>query len=352
MTPRTFGIVAIATVISVVAATVAVSREQGFTTANSGDIVFPELAAQINDVSKMELSLNDRTMTMERTDAGWQMAESGSYAIQPKVIKHAILGFSGLRYVDAKTRQKDLYLKLDLRGPEEEGAKGRAVKIYGKDGNKLVDVVLGRTRYNMPGTTRDGVYFRKSNDPQSWLGVGQLDISRDTADWLKTEIINIDAKRMKSARVTHADGETYFVSKPEPTGRSFALADIPEGKKLKHERDPDIIATVLEDLELDDANKLDPTKFAAGKIITAEFATFDGLLIDIRLAETGKMKSGKPDYWVTVSARTESGDKTITDEVAKINAKTSPWMYSLPGYKSSRLNKRLANMLKDKTPGS
>jgi len=352
MTPRTFGIVATLTVISIVAATVAVSREKGFTTENKGDIVFPELEKKINDVAKVEIRLNERTMTMELKDNIWRMLESGGYAIQPKVIKHAILGFSGLRFVEAKTRQKDLYLKLDLRSPDEEGSKGREVRVYGKDGSKLVDVVLGRTRYNMPGTTRDGVYFRKANDPQTWLGIGQLDINREPSDWLKTEIINIDARRMKSARITHPDGETYLVSKPEPTGKSFAMADIPDGKMLKLERDPNIIATVLEDIELDNVTKTDPAKFTSDNIITAEYATFDGLIINIQMAETGEMKAGKPDYWVTFTARADTDSKNIVDEVTQINAKTSPWMYRLPGYKSARLNKRLADMLKDRPAGS
>ena len=352
MTPRTFSLLALTTALAIAAAGYAVSREAGFTTTSRGEVIFPDLGKRINEVGKIEIRTHDRTMTMEPGEQGWALKESGGYAIQSKIVKGAILGFSSLSYVEAKTRQADKYQKLELRDPEAEGSHGRGVRIYAKNGDRLVDAVIGKVRYDMPGTTRDGVYIRQPGDPQTWLALGQVDVSGLPSDWLKQEIVNIDAGRIKSAETRHPDGAVIRVSKSSPTDRNFVMAGIPEGKKLKYDRDPDNIATVLENFELDDARRVADILFDPKATITTRITTFDGLVVDINMTTRKNGRGGKSRHWVTLSARATDASSERHKEAAGINAHTSPWAFQIPGYKASRLNKRLSEIVKDKEPGT
>ena len=352
MNPRTFFLLAFVTVLGVAAGAFAVSREPGFMTSRGGDVVFPDLNARIDEVAKIELRTPERTMTMNLGDGGWTLAESGDYAVQAKIAKGAVLGFAGLTYVEAKTRQADKYHKLHLQAPEAEGSQGRAVRIYAKNGDTLVDVVLGRVRYNMPGTTRDGVYIRKSDTPQTWLALGQLDISKLPSDWLKQEIVDIKAGRIKSAEIRHPDGEIIYVSKTAATDRNFTMAGIPDGKKLKYDNDPDNIASVLDELELADVRPVEDITFDPKTSIATRIETFDGLIINITMVARKSGAAGQSENWITLRAGAADASPERQKEAEQINAQTSPWAYQLPGYKASRLNKRLSEMLKDQKSAS
>jgi len=352
MTPRTFSFLALATLSGIAASAYAVSREPGFTTSRGGDIIFPALNTHIDDVSRIEIRTHDRTMTLKLGDSGWTLAESGDYAVQPKIVKAAILGFAGLTYVEAKTRQADKYPKLDLAPPEADGSRGKAVKVYAKSGDVLVDAVLGRVRYNMPGTTRDGLYIRKSDTPQTWLALGQLEVSKLPSDWLKREIVNIKSKRVKSAEIRHPDGEVISVSKNAATDHHFSMSGIPDGKKLKYDNDPDNIAAVLEDFELDDVRPAGEIPFDPKHTIITRIATFDGLIIDLHMITSKTGPGGASQYWITLSAHVEGASPERQHEAQDINAHASPWAFQLPAYKASRLNKRRSEMFKNVKTGS
>ncbi len=352
MTPRTLTLLAMATALSVAAAGYAVSREAGFMTASRGEVIFPDLGKRIDEVSKIEIRTVDRTMTMKQGKGGWIMVESGGYALQSKIVKGAILGVASLTYVEAKTRQADKYQKLELRDPETAESHGRGVRIYTKNGDRLADTILGKVRYDMPGTTRDGVYIRQPGNPQTWLALGQVDISRLPSDWLKQEIVNINSDRVKSAETRHPDGEVISVSKQAPTDRNFVMAGIPENKKLKYDRDPDNIATVLENFELDDARRVSDVSFDPEQTISTRITTFDGLNVAIKMFTEKKGGASKPQYWVTLSASATDTSPERQKEVSEINAHTTPWVYQIPGYKASRLNKRMSEILKDKEPAT
>jgi hypothetical protein len=352
MTPRTFSILAILTALGIALAGYAVHNEPGYVETRGGDIVFPELNSRIDDVAKIVVQTNQRTMTMERGTQGWTLVESGGYLLQSKIVKGAILGFSGLTYVEAKTRQSTKYHKLELQGPEKNQSKGRGVKIYTQNGDLLIDTVIGRVRYNMPGTTRDGIYLRKARDPQTWLASGQLDVSRDPADWLEPSIMDIKSARIKSVVIRHPDGDVVKVSKTAPTDRRFLMANIPDSKQLNYDKDPDNIATVLEEFELADVKQSGGLQFEKDKTINARFETFDGLTIDIKMIKIDGTLSDDPDYWISLEANADVSSAVVRLEVEAINSHTRRWIYSIPGYKASRLNKRLSELLKDRQSDS
>ncbi len=79
MSPKTFAALAVATVVAVAAATVAVTRDRGFTpAAGAGEPVVPGLLERVNDVAKAVVLSGD-TITIEHGKDGWTVKENDDY---------------------------------------------------------------------------------------------------------------------------------------------------------------------------------------------------------------------------------------------------------------------------------
>ena len=347
MSLRTFVFLALFTGLSIVLAVFTIMTEPKYASVTKGDVVFPELVANIDDIGKLLIITKKRNMTMNQKDGIWTMSESDGFPIDSAQVRSAILGFAGLRYLEPKTSKKENYMKLDLRNPDIEGSRGRAVQIFDKQGKILVDVILGRARYNMPGTTKGGIYFRKPSNSQTWLGIGSLEVSRLPEDWLKTAIVNIPEKDIQEVRFYHNDGETVVV-KRMGVDKSLVLQDMPPEKKLKYDSDLKNMAGVLENFQLEDAKKIGAINFGQVDTVTGEFKTLRDLSIKVTMSNIKNKRRDEEEYWVKV--RAQSNNPSLKDYVAQINNHTSSWAFKIPAYKAMRLNKRFKDLLEDKKP--
>ena len=203
MTPRLLSVLAVASLVAVVAAGYSVSQERGFETMAAGSKVFPELLDRLNEVTELKVVHNTRQMTLVRKDKHWSMVESDGYIAEFKSIQKILISLAELVYVEAKTKRPDLLKKLDLRDPAAKESRGRHVTVLGANKKLLADVILGKPRYNMPGSTRDGIYFRFPGKDQAWLAIGQLEASKLPSDWLKSQILNVAGETIKQAIYNH-----------------------------------------------------------------------------------------------------------------------------------------------------
>ena len=185
MTPRLLSVLAATTLVAAAAAGYSVSQERGFETVAVGSTVFPGFRERLNEVKQLKMVHNARQMTLVRKGNQWSMVESDGYKAEFKNIQKILIGLADLVYVEAKTKNPDLLKKLDLRDPSAKESRGRHVTVLGANNKPLVDVILGKTRYNMPGSTRDGIYFRFPGKDQAWLAIGQLEASKSPSDWVK-----------------------------------------------------------------------------------------------------------------------------------------------------------------------
>jgi hypothetical protein len=350
MTPRLLSILAVASLVAVAAAGYSVNQERGFATVSLGSTVFPGLRDKLNEVTELKVVHNLRQMTLVRKDKNWSMVESDGYTAEFKNIQKVLIGLADLVYVEAKTKKPSLLKKLDLRDPKIKDSRGRHVTVLGANKEPLVDVILGKTRYNMPGSTRDGIYFRFPGKDQAWLAIGQLEVSKSPADWLKTKILSVAGETIRQAIFTHPDGEVLTVKKSLSQDVEFDLIGIPFGKKLKYKTDPKNMGTVLEDLNLKDVRKSSHFVFSGPKTIKATFQTFDGLKVNVVMIEnivpsTVEDEEDNTDFWAIFEA-TGEGTKALI-KAKQITSQTQGWAFQLPAYKASRLNKRLKDVIED-----
>jgi len=354
MTPKSLIVLAAATAVAVGAAAVSLQANRKDADISMSGTVFPGLIDRVNDAAKVTIEHRDRSLTMVRDAKGkWTMKESDDYPVSAKVAEKVVVQMADLNYYELKTRKADLYTRLHVGDPKAEKAEAREIKLYDQDGKVMAEVIAGRKRYNLVGARREGVYIRKPGNPQTWLAAGEFDVEVKPGDWLERKIVDIDENNVLSTTLVHPDGEVVRISKENPQERNFTLHDIPAGKKLQYDTDPDNIAGVVDQLELDDARKDGYVTFDAEKTLKAEFVTRDGLKLEIEM----RAKDGSD--WARVKAAAlpdapapKDGAKSAADRAQEINARVSGWVYALPGFKATRLKRRMADMLKDDKPAS
>ncbi len=348
MTPRGFTIIAVATLAAVVAAGASLSGRSTGKDAALGGAVFPGLIERINDVATVVLEHNAGVFTMQRGAGGaWSMEESDGYPVDAARARKMVVELADLKLVEAKTRQKAKYVKLQLNDPSEKQSEARRVRLLDAKGAVMAEAILGRIRYDMPGLRSQGVYLRKPDDPQSWLAVGSVSVAAAAREWLQRSIVDIAEDQVASVELVHPNGERLRVAKDDPKAANFTLQGTPEGKALKYESDPNNIAAMIEKLQLEDARKAEKIAFDVDKTTLGAFVTRAGMTLNIKLT---KAADGKE--WIRVSAAAPAGSPSA--ELAdRINARADGWAFEIPGYKAARMRKRMADIIKDaKAPGS
>jgi hypothetical protein len=352
LSPKTFIALFIATAIGVAAAAFAVSRDRGFTpVAGAGEVVFPGLIDRVNDVASMLVEHPGGRVTVEHGKDGWTVKESDDYPARAVKVRQVILALAQLKLLEPKTRSKDKFSKLELQDPDVEGAQSKRVKLFDRAGKPMADVILGRRRHTLPGTTLGGVYLRRPGNDQTWLAAGGPDVTDERRDWLERKIIDIDGARVTKVVVRHPDGETVTISKPTPEAKDFVLESIPAGKKLISQSGVNYVGEALGNLMLDDVRK-SADSFDAQATVTADIVTFDGLAVQVLVSK----RDGK--NWVRLdasAAQLEAKAKDgmpIADEAKEIIARTGGWTYQISDYAASNLSKRYQNLVEDKKSGS
>lgn len=347
MSPKTFAIVAVSALIAVIAALVAPGRNQGgLVVAGTGERVFPALLARVNDVTTVAIEHAKGKITLERGEAGWTVKESGSHPGRTVKIQRTILGLAGLKLVEPKTRLKEKYAKLDLRDRDAEGARSKRVKLFDGDGKLLGDLLVGKESVGLRGQGSGGLYVRRPGDVQSWRAEGASDITDQQRDWLERKIINLEAKRIRRIIIHHPGGEVVILSKASPEAKDFALDNMPKGKKLISALGPNGVGAALANLLLDDVRK-GPQTFNAAEAVSADFTTFDGLLVSVLISKDADM------HWIRLDVSAEQvAEAAAAEEARKITARTQGWVYGISNFAASNLMKRLNGLVEDAKPKS
>ena len=334
MQSRSLIILASATVVLVaIAVVVLASGDRGVSRAVPGEPAFPALAAKLGDVASVTVSRNGTTMTFIRDGDSWLVSEKGNYPANAAKISQIVRGMADLTLVEPKTRNPDLYPRLEVEDPGH--GKSALVAVKDKSGGDLAQAIIGKRRYDRLGAGNDGVYLRKSGEAQTWLARGTLDPSGDPANWLDRQIMDISQKKIAKVTLTQADGTKLVIGRAAPDAK-LAVENAPADAKFKSESTISGPAGALETLDLDDVKPAAELPVPDKDVVSASFATFDGLTVDLRLMERDKSN------WIAISA-TASGSGEA--EAKKIDDKVLHWTYEIPAYKANLLKTKLADLV-------
>jgi hypothetical protein len=302
----------------------------------AGERAAPQLAYRIGDVTTITVTRAQGAFNLARqADGGWGIAEKSNYPADTAKVRQTVLGMAELTLVEPKTAKPDSYPRLEVEDAGKEGAKSALLTLKDGSGGKLAELIVGKRRVDRLGTGVDGVYIRRPGEAQSWLAKGTLDLPPDAKDWLDKKVAAVEAKRINSVTLVQPDGAKVVLQRDNPEAK-FAVADAPNGAKMKSDYTVSEPASTLDNLELTDVQPEASLPFPAEGVNQAELVTFDGLTVKVRVLE----KDGT--NWIRLVA---SGTGDAEKEAKAFNDKVSAWVYAVAPYKANPLKTKMGDLI-------
>lgn len=339
MNVRAIAILAVLAAAAVIAAAVALGIDsQARQDPRVGTLVFPELNERANDVAVLTIESNLGALTLKRGSGGWTLKESDGYPVTPVKARGSVLDLATLRFHEPKTVRPEKYAKLNLLDFNAPGSGSTRVTVQDKGGALLAELIVGNSKFNLPGTKTGGVYLRLPGETRTWLAAGGLNLSGLPGDWLEPTVLHIAGARIKQVEIRAPQDPLVVITKRNAKTLVYTLNGVPAGYKIRYDEEPKLIATNLEAFELEDARRAGAITFDPARTTRTQFETFDGLRVT---AETTAL-DGK--FWTRFTAAAAPGSKA-TGEAKAIADATKGWVYRIAGYRSERLTKRFEDML-------
>ena len=347
----------------VVGAVLSVDREPS-TAARSGEIVFPGLLDQVNSVVRVRVTGNEGKFTLTRDRDTWVVEEKERYAADPDRVHKLLLGAAGMKRVEPKTSNPELYPKLWLEDPSSKESKSVRFVLENASDAELANWVLGDRRPSKSDASRTELYIRVTDDPLAWLVEGSVPGGQKIIDWLDRPVARIDRERLRAVEVVHADGTVIVVNKSLPADADFALRDIPADREADSQYRINDIGRVLEDLRFEDVAPSSSLDYAGSLDKQVQATTFDGLRVHLETV----MRDG--EAWAQLRAEFDEGlvEKSedaaeaskdeagaalgdtpgslrsadeVRAEAERLNARWKGWAYELPSFKRDYIAKRI-----------
>jgi hypothetical protein len=335
----TVAVLGVVTAVAVGGAAVVVAGRQPATSLAKGDRIFPGLETKLAGAQLIEIAKHDGKFTIVRRGDAWVVPDKSDYPARADMVRKALVGLAELETIDAKTRNPELYGRLNLQDPSADGSK--AVQITVKDGQDgvLAGLVIGKKRSAPVGAAggADMIYVRKAGDAQTWLVQGQLDVRDSALDWTARDVVDIAGDKVAAVELDKPGAKRLALVRDKPEDKDLKIRDMPANKTVKSQWDVNAIGNVLEAVTFDDVAKDGTLALGAAKG-TDRFRTKDGLTVTITLLPKDS------ETWVKVEA---AGEGDAAAQAKEIVARTQGWVYKIPDYKRDKLLSKLDDLIQD-----
>ena len=351
-------IVAVITIIVIVAAVI-VSQQRAPQASKEKTRLFPEFVGKINDVSEINVRDGQTTLTIQRVSGKWKVVEADDYPALVEEVKQTVLAVSDLRVIAEKTTNPDLYKKLGVEAPGNQGATSHLLTVK-SNGDELASMIVGNARRSKSPSSAPGLYVRIPGQAQALLVEGKLSVSTDIIQWIKNDIINIEADRVSAIHI-RPRGEPEIHLKKENPGDDLVLQNIPEGKEQQSEYLVTRMAALLEYIYVDGVRNEDSIDYSSPDSIIS-VKTFDGLTANAEVKKSGGHTfarfsfTAEPGETVTEDDTDEAPEAagaeeedTITpeQEAENLNSSMNGWAYQLSESKAKLFTQSLSDLIRD-----
>lgn len=374
MNTRSLGIlIGLTVVVIVLAAVFQTSRQSAVQSKNDQTKLFPELLPAINDVATVHVQRKDGEATLKRSGEAWGLVEKDGYSVDLEPMRKALLAVADMTRIEAKTSDPARYATLGVQDPDADASTSTLVTLSDASGKELAKLIVGKPHQGKAGTAGQ-LYVRRADEAQSWLVKSDLSLFEKSTDWLAKRIVEVKRDRVRAVEVTHPDGEIVRIDRANPETTDFTLANIPEGRELKHATVASSMSSTLEWLNLEDVARAETIDFTTTPGATCRFWCFDGLVITVTLKEDGEKTYARfvasyeapPASEAPAAEPKPEGESTeaqappeklptktpeeVQAEVAELNARLAKWVYVIPSYNKTTFAKRMNDLLKDQAP--
>ena len=302
-----------------------------------GERLLPGLV--VSEVEKIRVIESAETVTMNRVDGKWQVAERNGYPANLDRIAEFLAKLAELKITQLEPLADSQRARMQLLEPKSKPGKdaGVAVELEGKDGKPLGRVLLGKrvvmqaqTTAPTKGAPQPTGRYVVGKDPANMAVI--LDTLQNaeakTGPWLARDLIRVS--NAKSMQWSSGSGKPGWSVVRENETKDWRFADSAE--KLDNNKVQDLVSVVLY-IALGDV-VTDPAKGGFDKGATLKIQSFDGLGYTIKLGDLeGDMRylrvalTGEPPT-VRVPGKDESPEeKEKLDKTFVENRKA--WMLGL-----------------------
>ena len=278
-----------------------------------GAPVLAEFGAARVDAQRIRFTLADESYTLQRTAAGWVMAETGGYPVRMDRIADLATGLETLTYDERRTDDPYKHDRVGLSDPIE-GGNGVLVEVFGIDNALTHSVIVGRKS--------DDLYVRDPGDTQTYRADGSLPPFYNRRAWLDLNIVEIDPAAIRSVRIVDAQNRALYLRRSEGSDtRSFRPAPPNQNDRLISRLAASATALAITRLTPQDVK---PVEDLINPPIARHISeTFDGLEINL---QAYREPNG---FWVTLRA-IEAGEGARRAEA--INEKAEGWAFRISDY--------------------
>ena len=345
--------------------------------------VFPGLMSKINEVSELAVNAQSKTMTIVRDGESWSVKEKHHYPANMGKIREALIGLGELNFLEAKTKNPELYEKLGLEDVDAEGSISMRVTLKDSAGTSLAEVIVGKQHPSKGNPSQDEVYVRKPGNPQTWLTIGKLSIEKIPSEWLDKDFLEVEPMRVRRVHITHPDNTTLILEKENPDDLDFQITNLPEGKEIQSQFAVNNIVSTVTSLSLDDVQPNSEFSFEDEYVVTATFETFDGLEGTVKLFRKedkdyvkvsaafnadliwkpepeeelevekpveGENAQDKNDNEIVETLKPEKPkvkpEAEVKAEIEALNKKVADWVYVIPKFRADTILKKPEDLIK------
>jgi hypothetical protein len=343
MTPKNFATLGLTAITTFAVALLVYSSGQPWATAKAGGPLFPGLKTDATGIERISVSQGDNRLTIEKSGERWLVKEKNGFPASAEKVRILVLAMSEANLAEAKTKREASFPVLELEDPKDNSANSHLVQLAKADGTVIAEAIVGKTRPNAFGAGKSGTYVRRPGDLQTWLIDQEVVAGTKLTDWTRERLFETKPESIKLATV-EVEGDTSYDIVRESDGRTFKLARMPDGKKLKFANSADDIVDTLSSFNLAEARKLDSDEAKNSKASNtgiARLETDEGVKLYL------KVRKDNAGHWMTMDA---SGYGNGMKAAADLMALAAGWEFKIPAAQAERIFKKQADILEDKAP--
>ncbi len=311
--------------------------------------MLPELAAERGLVDHIQLGTRATSLvTLQRHGEQWQVVNRDGYVANAGKVRSLLDQLSSAEKSEAKTADPARHEKLGLLEDSDT-----TLLLTLRAGDRIVaDLVVGKSVTRPPGH-----YVRIKGEAQSWLIDRELTVSREVTDWLRTDLINLPASKIRLVERLNAlpvqcitapcppvPGERLFaLSKAKAEDNSFSLAPIPAGKEPGAAWLLSGLSDALNGLAATDVVKATAFDFASAKATLSRYVSFDDQIVLV----SHYLLNNKHYVGLHAEAGPAATD-AVKKSVEELNQRHAGWLYEVSSYKGEGMARELNDLVQNK----
>ncbi|MEQ8282187.1 MAG: DUF4340 domain-containing protein [Parvibaculum sp.] len=333
---RNLAVLAAATLVAVIAATIAVVTDRSSVEASfTPHPLFEGLDTQLDQVDRIVYTASQgmrgevRIAMSRGPDGVWGAEVRGGYPVNAELVKKTLLGIGELEAYEPRTSSPDWHRNLGLLAPEDIGSAVRIELFRGNE--RMAGLLAGKVPERAVDVRGEGlIYVRRDGEDQSWLARGRLPLHKTVAEWL--DPVFVDIPREELARVTLWGGtdNPVIIERASKEESDFAIVNMPAGRATRGAPVVNGVATALAGKSFDDVAPAD-TLDLPENTPTVFFDTFDGVRLTMSMGGQGGALWAKFSAEVDPALAADGADSEAAQARADaLNARLGAWVYKLP----------------------